>query len=58
MRTKYLGVLVAVMLVVGACGAASQPSTDPVDRRPGRQSVPLARPTSRRPRPSPPPGRS
>ena len=27
MRTKSLGVLVAFMLVVGACGAASQPSS-------------------------------
>ena len=29
MRTKYLGVLVAVMLVVGACGATNQPSLEP-----------------------------
>src|SRR5207244_5688260 len=27
MRTKYLGVFVAVMLVVSACGATSQPSS-------------------------------
>lgn len=34
MRTKHLGVLVAVMLVVGACGAASQPSSNPAPGSP------------------------
>jgi len=35
MRKKYVGVLVAVMLVAGACGTASQPSKDPSPVAPG-----------------------
>ena len=35
MRKKFVGVLVAVMLVAGACGTASQPSTDPSTVAPG-----------------------
>jgi len=35
MRTKYLGFLAAAMLVVGACGATSQPSSSPAPGSPG-----------------------
>ena len=35
MRKKFFGVLVAVMLVAGACGTASQPSKDPSTVAPG-----------------------
>ena len=35
MRRKYLGALVAVMLVAGACGVSTQPSTTPSTDAPG-----------------------
>lgn len=40
MRRKYFGMLVAVILVAGACGAASQPSESPATVSPGSSSAP------------------
>ena len=52
MRRKYLGVLVAVMLVAGACGVSTQPSTTPSTDAPAsvrRAPLPCRRQASTEP---------